>query len=246
MALVDLIVGRDRERLQRPVEAAFGLVHVGGGDGGPHVLHREAVRREPGRVHLDAHRRLLTARQGDEADTRQLRDLLHEPRVGEVLDGRERQRARRDAERQHRRVGRIDLAVHGRVREVTGQERRGRVDGRLHLLLGDVDRKGQVELQGHDRRAARADRRHLLEAGQLAELPLERRGHSRRHDVRACPRIERDRLDRRVVNLGERRDRQLAIRHDAGQHDRRRQERRRHGPDDELTGEVHAPGRGAR
>ena len=244
MALVDLVVGRDGEGLERPVEAPLRLVDVGGGDGGTHVLHREAIGGEPRRVHLDAYRRLLTARQGHEPDTGELRDLLHEPRVGEILDGRERQRPRRRAERQHRRVGRIDLAVHGRVREVTGQERGGRVDGRLHLLLGDVDRERQIELQGHDGRAARADRRHLLEARQLAELPLERRGDARGHDVGARARIERDDLDGRVVDLRERGDGQLAIRHDAGEHDRRRQERRRHGPDDELAGEVHAPGRG--
>ncbi len=43
------------------------------------------------------------------------------------------------AERQDRRVGRIDLGVDRRRRQVGGQQIAGGVDRRLHFLLGDIE-----------------------------------------------------------------------------------------------------------
>src|SRR5439155_6835757 len=120
--------------------------------------------RETRGIHLDAHRGLLSAGERDETDAWELRDLLDEAGVGEVLDGRERQRRRRETEREDRRVRGIHLAVDGRVGKIAWQERRGRVDRGLDLLLGDVERQREVELQRDDRAAARARRRHLLQA----------------------------------------------------------------------------------
>ena len=104
------------------------------------------------------------------------------------------------------RVGRIDLAVDRRVRQVARQEGAGGVDGGLHLLLRDVDVEVERELQRDERGAERAGGRHLLEAGELAELALERRGHGRRHDLGAGAGIEGEDLDGRIVHLGQRRD----------------------------------------
>src|SRR5262249_16758336 len=146
-ALVQLVVGPDGVRLIWTIEAALGLVDVGGGHGVAYVVEREAIAREQRGVDLDAHRGLLTAGQRDETNPAQLADLLHEARVREVLHGGQRQRVRRERERQHRRVGRVHLAVHGRVRQVLGEERRGGVDGGLHLLFGNVERQRKVELQ---------------------------------------------------------------------------------------------------
>ena len=50
-----------------------------------------------------------------------------------------------DAKRQDRRVGRIDLGVDRRRRQVGGQKIAGRVDRRLHLLLGDVEADVEAE-----------------------------------------------------------------------------------------------------
>ena len=60
----------------------------------------------------------------------------------------QRQRLRGQRQREHRRIGRIDLGVDRRRRQVRRQQIAGRVDRRLHFLLGDV------ETQSADRTAA--------------------------------------------------------------------------------------------
>ena len=84
----------------------------------------------------------------------------------------------------------------------------------------------ELELQHDDRDAAGAGRGHLAQALHLAELPLERRGHRGGHHVRAGAGIEREHLDGRVVDLRQRRDRQLRVGDDADQQDRDHQQRR--------------------
>ena len=87
----ELVVGPDDRRLARPVEAALGLVDVGGRHRGAQILQGEAVRRERGRVGLHPHRGPLPAADADEPDAGKLGDLLGEPRIGQVLDLGERQ-----------------------------------------------------------------------------------------------------------------------------------------------------------
>jgi len=87
----ELVVGPDDRGLARPVETALGLVDVGGRHRGRADPRGEAVGRERGRVGLHPHRGPLTAADADEADSRQLSDLLGEPRIGQVLDLGERQ-----------------------------------------------------------------------------------------------------------------------------------------------------------
>ena len=144
-----------------------------------------------------------------------LRDLLRDPRVGQVLELRQRQRLRGERQREDRRVRRIDLVVDRRGRQVGRQEIAGRVDRRLHFLLGDVERELEGELQRDHRGAAGARRRHLVQPRHLAELALERRRDRRGHHVGTRARIERHDLDRRIVDLRQRRERQHAVRDDA-------------------------------
>ena len=94
----DLIVGVDLVRLILPVEAALREIEAGRLQRGPDVLQIDPVRRERGRIRLDAHGRFLTA-DGDHADPRDLRDLLRQARVREILDLRERHAGRRQRER---------------------------------------------------------------------------------------------------------------------------------------------------
>src|SRR2546429_664324 len=105
--------------------------------------------------------RLLTAAGRRQADTGELRDLLGQVGVGEVLHLGERQRIRGQRERQNRRVRGIDLAVDGRAGQITRQEGRRGIDRGLDLLLGDVDRVVEGELQRDQRGAERARRGHL-------------------------------------------------------------------------------------
>ena len=91
-ALVELVVGGDRVVLPRAVDVALRLVDVGGDERAAHVLEAEARAGERLRIDLHAHRGLLPAVERDEADAGDLRDLLREDRVGEVVDLLERQR----------------------------------------------------------------------------------------------------------------------------------------------------------
>ena len=57
--------------------------------------------------------------------------------------------------------------------------------------------------------------------GNLAELPFQRRRDGRSHHIRAGAGIERDDLDGRIIDLRQRRNRQLLIGDDADQQNRR-------------------------
>ena len=136
----------------------------------------EPVGRQRARVDHDAHGRAIAAADRDQADAGLLADLLRQPHVCEVLDLGQRQGLAGQRQRQDRRVGRIDLAVDRRRRQVRRQQVGGRVDRRLHFLLGDVQAEAEGELQRDHRGAAGGDRRHLPEPRHLAELALQRRG----------------------------------------------------------------------
>ena len=139
-------------------------------------------------------------------------------------------RARRRGQRQddHRRVGRVRLAV-GRVAAQRGRQVGARgVDRGLHLARGAVDLAVQVELQADARRAVAAGRGHLVDAGDRcrAAAPAASRRWSpwSRGSRRAgCA----DDRDRREVDLRQRRHRQHEERRDAGQRDADGQQHRR-------------------
>ena len=150
----------------------------------------------------------LAAADADQADAGQLRDLLRQPGLAQILELGQRHGLRGHRQRQDRRVGRVDLGVDRRRRQVARQQIVRRVDRRLHLLLGDVEAEIEAELQGDDRGAGRACRGHLVQARHLAELALQRRGDRRRHHFRAGAGIEGLHLDGRIVDLGQGRQRQ--------------------------------------
>ena len=190
---------------------------------------------------MDADGRALTAGYRNQTDAGQLRQFRHEPGFDDVLDVGQLHRVGSDAERQDRRIGRIDLGVDRRGRKVGGQEIAGGVDRRLHLLLGDVETDVEPESKSDDRGAGRALRHHLTQARHLAELPLERRRHRRGHHLRARAGIEGLDLDRRIVDLGQGRERQEAEGDDADEQDRDHQETGRDRPIDEDAGRIHRP-----
>ena len=133
-------------------------------------------------------------------------------------------------EREDGRVGRVDLGVDGRVGQVLREVGVGGVDGGLHVLLGDVDGLGERELERDDGAATGGDGGHLLQAGDLAELALERTGDGLRHDVGAGAGIVGLDLDDRVVDLRQRGDRQLQLRDEARKQNGHHQERGGHRP----------------
>ena len=106
---------------------------------GADVFQTQPVRSQRGRVHLNPHRGLLSAADRDQPHARQLRYLLRQRGVGEILHLRQRKRIRRHGQRQNRRVRRIHLVINRRIRQIGWQVGRAGVDGGLHLLLFHVD-----------------------------------------------------------------------------------------------------------
>ncbi len=235
----ELVVGRDGVGLPTAVEVSFGLVDVGRDDRGPHVLEIQPAGQECGRIELHAHSRLLAAADADHADARLLCDLLGQPRIRQVFDLGQGERIGAQRQRQDGRVGRIGLVVDRRIRQVGRKVCRRRVDRRLDLLFGDVDVQRKLELQDDDRAPVRAGRRHLVEPRHLAELAFQGRRDGRRHHVRAGAGIERQDLDRGVVDLRQGGDRQLKVRDGADQYDRDHEQHGRDRPQNEQPRRTH-------
>ncbi len=199
----------------RPVEIAFGQIGVLVGDVGADIVDRQAIGGERARIDLDAQRRPLAAGDRHQADAGNLRHFLRQPDVHKVLDLGQRQGLRGDGEDQDRRVGGIDLGVDRRRRQAGGQQAGRGVDRRLHLLLRDVELISRPNCSVDHRSAGRTDRTHLVQARHLAELPLQRRGHRRRHHLRTGAGIEGRNLDGGIIDLRQGRNRQEAIGDDA-------------------------------
>ncbi len=197
----ELIVGSDRVRLMQAIECAFGLVDIGLAQGGAQIFQAHAIGGQGRGIGLNSNSRALPAADADKPDSRELRNLLRERGVGEVFDFRERQRRRTERERHDGRVSGIHLAVDWRIRKSLREEIGSAIDGCLNPLFSDIDAQIQAELQGDNRAAKRTRRRHLVQAGNLAELALQRRRHRRSHHVRAGTRIKRLYLNRGVIDL---------------------------------------------
>ena len=134
-----LIVGVDLVILARPIEVPFGGVHAGLRQRRAQVFQVDAVGGQRRRVGLNAHRGLLAAADGYQADAVELRNLRRKARVHQVLDLGKRHGIRGDGQGEHRGIGGIGLAVDRRRGQDGGQQTLRRVDGGLHLFLGDID-----------------------------------------------------------------------------------------------------------
>ena len=234
-----LIVGADGVSLPRAVKVAFCLVNVRLSYGRAHIFETEPVGGERRRICLNADGRLLPAADTDQPHAGQLRNLLGESCVSQVLDLRQRKGFRSQCEGEDRSIRGVRLAVDRRVGQISRQERGGSVDRRLHFLLGNVNIEIQRKLQSDERASKRAGGGHLIKAGDLSELAFEWRRHRRGHHIRAGPGIEREHLDRRVIHLRQCRDRQLAVGHGPCQEDGGHEQRRRDRAQDERPRGVH-------
>ena len=206
-----LVVGVDGVGARVAVDIAFRAVDGGDRDLRAHVLQRQALGDELGRVDLDPDGGLLLAADDDLRDAGDLADLLRELGIDAVADGGQRQRVRGGRQQQDRRVRRIDLAIGRRRGEVFRQLAAGGVDRRLHVVGGGIDRAVEIELDGDRRGAEIARRRHLRDAGNLRELTLQRLRHRGRHGLRAAAGQGGCDLNGREVDLRQRGYRQQRI-----------------------------------
>ena len=200
-----LIVGIERIGLARAVKRAFRQVDIGLADHRADVLEVDAASRQRLRIDLYADGRLLLTPDAHEADPGYLRDLLQQNILCVRVDNGQRQAVRGDAEHQDRRLSRVDLPDQRRIRHVLRQVRGRRIDRRQCVGDRPIDGAAQIELQGDLDITERAGRRHLGEAGDLAELQLERRGHRGCHGLRVGAwQLCRNR-ERRIVDVRKRR-----------------------------------------
>ena len=234
-----LVVGAEGEGKARAVEAALGAVHIGVGDGGAHVLHRQSVGGEAGGIDAHPHRGAQAALHGDAADAVDFGQFRLQQRVGGVADLVDRQGVGGQRQRQDRRVGRVHLGVDRRVGKVGRQRTRGGVDRGLHVLRGGIHAAVEVELQRDLAGALGALRGHRDQTRDLAELALQRGGDQGLHGFRAGAGKLGGHLDGGEVDLRQRGDRQRAVAQGAGQQDRDRQQPGGDGAGDEGGGDVH-------
>ena len=158
IGILQFVVGVDRIGAQRAIESALRRVDIGIADGGAQIVDVEAMGGKRAQIGLDPDGGALAASDMDDADAGQLRDLLRQPRIGDILDLGQGQGPRRHRQGEDRRVRRVDLEIDRRRRQVRRQQVAGAVDRRLDFLLGDVEVEIEVELQIDDGGAGRADR----------------------------------------------------------------------------------------
>src|SRR6266849_689605 len=206
-----LVMGADSEGLFRAIKRALGLIDVRRAQRRTQILKAQTVRSQRGRIGLHAHRGPLASTEAHQPHARELRNLLRQRGVRQVLHFGERQRLRSNRQGQNGRIGGIDLAVDRRIGKIFGEKIRRAVDLRLHFLLRNVNVEVQVELQGNQRTPERTRRGHLQQAGNLPEVALQRSGHRRSHHVGACAGIKRLHLNGRIIHLRQRRNRQLQV-----------------------------------
>ncbi len=158
---LQLVVGIDGQCAIRAVEAALGRIDVGGNDRRLDAGHAQFLCRQHAAVDLNLHRGTLAAAQRHQTHTGNLRKFLRQPGIGEILQLGQRQCLGGQSQRNDRCVGRIDLGIDRRRRQI-GRQKSGRgVDGCLYFLFGHIEGQLEIETQSDDRCTARTARPHL-------------------------------------------------------------------------------------
>ena len=240
----ELVGRRDSPRTLPVGELALRSVGVGGGERGADIFQSEARVVQRRRVDVHPHGRQRSPSDDHLSDSLDLRQLLLEDRRTDVVHASALDDGRRQGEDQDRSVRRVDLSIGGVVRQVGGELAAGRVDRRLDVARRRVDVAVQVELDRDVRRAERGGRGHFGDAGDPAELALERGRNGGRHGVGARAREPRLDADGGKLDLRQRRDRKELVGDGAREGDRHGQERRGDRPVDERRREAHPPSAG--
>ncbi len=126
------------------VEAAFRRIHVRLSENCSNIFQAEPEGGNRRRIHLHAHGRFLISLNRDKADAGDFANFLREQRVGEIVHAIQGQTIGRNRQRKDRRVGRIDLVVFRRVRQILRQKSAGDIDRGLHVLRRDVDGRSRT------------------------------------------------------------------------------------------------------
>ena len=166
-------------------DRAFGEVGVGGLQSLAHGFETHAVAVQLRGIYFHADGGTRAAPDEDLTDTVNLRELLREDGVGGVVNLRRRNIFGGEREEQDGRVGGIYFSIGGLAGQVGGQLAARGVDGGLNIASGGVDVAAQIKLESDAGAAEAAGGSHLGDAGDAAELALERSGHRGGHSFRA-------------------------------------------------------------
>ena len=110
--------------------------------------------------------------------------FLREDGIGSVIDLGGRNVVRSEREKQNGSVGGIHFAIGRLAGKIGGKLAARGVDGGLHVASGGVDIAIEIELQSDVGGAEAARGGHLRDAGDAAELALERSGDGGGHGLR--------------------------------------------------------------
>ena len=201
--------------------------------------HGEAVAGELGGIDFDANGGQRAAADVDLADALDLREFLLDDGGGFVVELVGAIFVGGEAEDHDGRVGGIDFAIGGIRREIGGEIGASGIDGGFDVARGAVDVAGEIELDGDGGGAEAAGGGHLGDAGDVAELALERSGHGRGHDFGAGAGEAGVDGDGGEIHLRQRRNGKNGEGDGAGDGDGDGEQRGGHRAMDEWSGDVH-------
>ena len=204
-----------------------------------HVVHPQLARRQLLGAHLHPHRIFLGPEDVHLGHAAEHREPLGDLDLRGPIHLRERQHRGGEYQIEDRLLGRIHLAHRRRIGHAGRQLPLRLGDGGLHVLGGGVDIAGEVELQGDLAARLGAAGGHRGEARQAGELLLQGQGHGAGHGFRIRPRQRSAHLQGGEIDVGQVADRQLAVAHQARQHQGEAEQQGGDRPADRRRGEVH-------
>src|SRR6266849_4812902 len=238
VGLKQLIGVSDRPGLFGIGERAFGEVGVGGLQRFANGFQTDSVAIELVRVRFDTDGGTRATPGEDLAHAFHLSNFLGEDRISGIVYLRGWDVVRGQREHQDRGVSRISFSIRRLARKISGKLAASGVDGCLNVARGGVDVAIEIELESNTRGAEPARGSHLSDAGNAAELALERGGDGGGHGLRARAGETGSHSNRWEIDLRERRDRQETERDGSGKKNSNSDQRRGDRPSNEGRGKV--------
>jgi len=187
-------------------------------DGVGQIFQRDVADRHCRRISLNANGGLRSVHR-NLADAGQDAEPLADLRIGVVVELAFGLRVADQHQVHDRLIVGVGLGERWRAGQIDGELSRGAGDGRLNISRGRVQTLGKIELQHEVGVALRIVRGHQLEAGNLHELALQRRGDVVRHSLWRRAGIVHLHLDHRVIHRGQVAYRQLKVGYQSEQND---------------------------
>jgi len=166
-------------------ERTFCEIGVGAAERGADLFEADAIAVDLIGIDADADGGARAAPREDLADAFDLREFLREDGIGSVVNFRGLDVRRGEREQKDGRVRGIYFAIAGLAGKIGGKLAAGSVNRGLDVAGGGVDVSIEIELENDAGVPVGARRSHLRDAGNVAEIALERGGNVGSHCFRA-------------------------------------------------------------